>query len=53
MKDNILEILRSMVPKINKLAKVFVDVIYKYDVDAQVLNDIIANNNDNKVIFNK
>ena len=36
-----------------ELAKFFVDVVYKYDVDAQVLNDIIENNDDNEVIGNK
>ena len=42
-----------MVPTRNKLAKVFVDVIYMYDVDAQVLNEIISQNNDNNVRGNK
>ena len=49
MKDHILETLRSVVKIIKQLAKVFVDVTYKYDVDAQVLNGTIAYNNDNKV----
>ena len=42
-----------MVPTRNQLAKVFVDVIYMYDVDAQVLNEIISHNNDNNVRGNK
>ena len=42
-----------MVPTRNQLAKVFVDVIYMYGVDAQVLNEIISHNNDNNVRGNK
>ena len=42
-----------MVPTRKQLAKVFVDVIYKYDVDAQVLNEIISHNNDKNVRGNK
>ena len=40
------------VPKIKLLVKFF-DVIYKYGVDAQVINFIIVHSNDNKVIGNK
>ena len=42
-----------MVPTRKKLARVFVDVIYKYDVDAQVFNEIIAHTDDNKIRGNK
>ena len=41
-----------MVSTIKKLAKFFVGVTYKYDVDSQVLNNIIAHNNEKKVINN-
>ena len=42
-----------MVPTREQLYKVFVDVTYNYDVYAQVINDIIAHNNYNKVRGNK
>ena len=42
-----------MAPTRKQLAKVFVDVIYMYDVDAQVLNEIISHNNDNNIRGNK
>ena len=38
MKYHLLETFLSMVPTRKKLSKVFVDVIYKYDVDAQNFN---------------
>ena len=38
-----------MIPTGKQPEKAIVDVKYKYDVDAQVLNDTIAYNNDNKV----
>ena len=49
VKDHLLEHFHYTVPTRNQLAKVFFYVTYKYDVDEQVLNDNIAQNNDNKV----
>ena len=38
-----------MVPTIKEVSKVFVEVIYKYNMYAKLLNDVNAHNNDNKV----
>ena len=49
VKDHLLEKNSYMVPTKKQLAKVFAEVLYKYDVNARVLNKIIAHNNDSKV----
>ena len=41
-----------MVPTRKQLDKVFVEVTYKYNVVAQVINGIISHNNDNKISGN-
>ena len=42
-----------MVWKQKQPAKVFVDITYKYDVYAQGLNEIVLQNENNKLIVNK
>ena len=52
VKYHVFETFLSMVPTQNEIKKFIVDVTYKYDVYAQVLHDILAHNDDNKVICN-
>ena len=49
MKNYILETLHSIVEKRKQLAKVFDEVTYNYDVDVNIINGIIAHNNENNV----
>ena len=54
VKDHLLEnFLFYMVKTQNKLAKIFINVTYTYDVYAQVLNEMIAYKNYNKLRGNK
>ena len=46
-KDHVLETLISVFPTQNKIANFFVDVIYNYYVDSQVIHDNILHNDDN------
>ena len=52
MKDYVLNFFIYKVLTQRKIAKIFVDVTYKYDVGAKVINDIISHNDDKKVRVN-